>query len=543
MTAQTVPAPKHVIDIEAVTMAFGGLTALRDVSFSVFENETVSLIGPNGAGKTTLLNVIAGNLRPSSGRVVLRGEPIQGLPPNEINARGIGRTFQSVEIFATLTVLENAMTGGVAATAIGLAPSFLPWGKARRVHDDLARRARETLDFVGLSAAADMPGGTLPTGQQRLLGIARVMMSGARVLLLDEPGAGLNETEKSALINVISRLSDKGYTIIVVEHDMALVAQVSDRIVVLDQGRLIADGLPDAVKHDPVVIQAYLGRSHDHGVARLRTQVARSEKLLEIDHLSIRYGGVTALDNANVHVNKGEIVALVGPNGAGKSSLVKAVAGFVKPATGTIRYDGADLRALRSPDAVTRKGVSLVPEGRALFPSLTITDNLALGYYTERFRNWGLRGLVAPGLNRNDAFEERKEIAFRLFPILRERQQQQAGMLSGGQAQMLAIARSLMSNPRLLLLDEPSLGLAPKVIDEILHKLLELRAGGLSILLIEQNAQAALQIADRAYVLSTGRIVADGAADAILADPNIASAYLGWDESKPQAETLRSAVS
>ncbi|MGN6463345.1 MAG: ABC transporter ATP-binding protein, partial [Pseudolabrys sp.] len=229
MTAPTVASPNRILDIEAITMAFGGLTALRDVSFSIFENETVSLIGPNGAGKTTLLNVIAGNLRPSSGRVVLRGEAIQGLPSHDINARGVGRTFQSVEIFTTLTVLENAMAGGVAATAIGLAPSFLPWGKSRRVQNDLARRAHEALDFVGLSGTADMMGGTLPTGQQRLLGIARVMMSGARVLLLDEPGAGLNETEKSALIRVISRLSDEGYTIIVVEHDMALVAQVSDR--------------------------------------------------------------------------------------------------------------------------------------------------------------------------------------------------------------------------------------------------------------------------------------------------------------------------
>ncbi len=137
--------------------------------------------------------------------------------------------------------------------------------------------------------------------------------------------------------------------------------------------------------------------------------------VMETTGLGRRYGKRWALRNCDIAIPAGVIVALVGPNGAGKSTLVKAVAGFVKPSAGTIRYDGGDLRALRSPDAVTRKGVSLVPEGRALFPSLTINDNLALGYYTERFRNWGLRGLIAPGFNSQDAFEERKEIAFRLL--------------------------------------------------------------------------------------------------------------------------------
>jgi ABC-type branched-subunit amino acid transport system ATPase component len=534
---------KPIIDIESVSVSFGGLAALRDVSFTVKANETLSLIGPNGAGKTTLLNVIAGNCRVSSGQVLFAGRPIHTLPPYRINALGIGRTFQAAEVFEHLTVLENVMAGGVAASGIGLAACFLRWGKARRVQDELAARARDVLDLVGLSGSAGLMGGGLPAGQQRLLGVARAVMSGARVLLLDEPGAGLNESEKAALVGVISRLSASGHTIIIVEHDMALVGQVSDRIVVLDRGRVIADDVPNEVKRNPAVIEAYLGQSTDHSVSRLRPAAVRQERLLEIDALSVRYNGVTALQNVSAHVNKGEIVALVGPNGAGKSSLVKAIAGFVTPAEGGIRYRGGDLGAIGSADAVARQGISLTPEGRALFPSLTIAENLALGYYTARYNIWGLRGLLFPGFNPADRLQSRMNEAFRLFPILEQRREQRAGLLSGGQAQMLAIARALMSEPTLLLLDEPSLGLAPKVVDEILHKLTELRAAGLSILLIEQNARAALQIADRAYVLSAGKIVAEGAAAAILADENMTGAYLGWDEINPKASSLRSAAS
>ncbi len=535
-------AGKTIIEIEALSVNFGGIAALSDVSFAIRGNETLSLIGPNGAGKTTLLNVIAGNCKPTSGQVIFKGRSIQDLPAEQINRLGIGRTFQAVEVFEHLTVRENVMAGGVAGTDIGLLACLSPWGRARHVAATLATRAQEILETVGLGSCADLMGSGLPAGQQRLLGIARVLMTGARILLLDEPGAGLNESEKAALVAVIRRLAAQGHAIVVVEHDMTLVGQVSDRIVVLDQGRLIAEGPPAEVKQAPAVVEAYLGRSREHVVTRLRTVAARAERVLEIKSLSVQYRGVHALQDVSINVDKGEIVALLGANGAGKSSLVLSVAGFVKPASGHIRFNGDDLSKQTSPDAVIRKGINLIPERRALLPSLTVTDNLALGYYTARHNKWGLRGLLFPGLNRDDEIEARMRDAFDLFPILEERRNQKAGLLSGGQSQMLAIAQSLMSSPKLLMLDEPSLGLAPKIVDEILHKLTQLSASGLSILLIEQNARAALQIADRAYVLSQGRVVAQGASESLLEDEHVSRAYLGWDDSAPEQQSLRSAL-
>jgi branched-chain amino acid transport system ATP-binding protein len=236
------------------------------------------------------------------------------------------------------------------------------------------------------------------------------------------------------------------------------------------------------------------------------------------------YGGLTALDGVSLEVRPGEIVALVGANGAGKTSLLKAISCLVPLARGEIRWDGQDVGA-RTPEAMVRAGVSHVPEGRELYPSFSVWDNLALGYYPRVVEEGRLMG----GLSRRGR-EELRALAdevFGLFPILAARRRQRAGTLSGGEGQMLAIGRALMSAPRLLMLDEPALGLAPQVVREIMSRLVRLREDGLTILLVEQNARAALPIADRGYVLETGRVVAAGSGAELLRDPEIARAYLG----------------
>ncbi|NLD74939.1 MAG: ABC transporter ATP-binding protein [Chloroflexi bacterium] len=247
---------------------------------------------------------------------------------------------------------------------------------------------------------------------------------------------------------------------------------------------------------------------------------------LGVRDLSVHYGRVQAVRRATLEVRPGEIVALLGANGAGKSTLLRAVAGLQAPTEGEVRWGEERLDGLPA-HAVARRGLALVPEGRQMLASMTVRDNLLLGAYMAHSGSLG--ALLGPvgRVRRGDLMRERLEGVYRTFPRLAERERQAAGSLSGGEQQMLAIGRALMSAPRLLLLDEPSIGLAPNLVREILALLAGLRDEGLTILLVEQDARAALRIADRGYVMETGRIVADGAARELLASDRLRRAYLG----------------
>jgi branched-chain amino acid transport system ATP-binding protein len=516
-----------LLEIEGVSVRFGGISALNNVSFTVRPGELLALIGPNGAGKTTLLNTIAGALAPSSGCIRFNGIEIENLPPHRVNAIGIGRTFQAAEPFHCMTVRENVMAGGVAATKIGLAASLIGWGRAHDLATELRQQADELLFRVGLVERADEPASVLTAGQRRLLAIARALATGAELLLLDEPGAGLSGIEKRTLADVIRTLSAAGKTILFVEHDMAFVGQLSQRIIVLDYGVLIADARPDAVRGDPKVIQAYLGRYKPSVAAGAppRAPCTVRPPLLRARNISVEYGGLRALDGVSLEIGDGEVVALIGANGAGKSTMLKALARIESSSADEMSFLGESIANIR-PDQGVMRGLSLVPEGRALFPSLSVLDNLLSGRYAAR-RSAGIASLLRPPGQEVRATEQRLQAVYELFPVLQERRDQPAGTLSGGQGQMLAIGRALMAAPRLLMLDEPSLGMAPQVVEEIMACLDRLRSQGLTILLVEQNATAALAIADRAYVLANGRVVKSGPAHELRNDPMITSAYLG----------------
>jgi branched-chain amino acid transport system ATP-binding protein len=233
--------------------------------------------------------------------------------------------------------------------------------------------------------------------------------------------------------------------------------------------------------------------------------------LLSVTELEVRYGPVTAIRSLSLSLAEGQLIGVVGPNGAGKSTLLLAIAGAVAATRGEIRFDGKSL-ADRAPEAIARSGISLVPEGRHIFGSLTVLENLQVGASARRDRS-----------------AARVEIAemMALFPILAERRNSPAGRLSGGEQQMLAIARALLTRPRLLLLDEPSLGLGPMIVDQVYERLSALHRGGLSILLVEQNATRVLEMADRTYVLRSGEAVLSGTTDELLGDPDFDQAYFG----------------
>jgi len=233
--------------------------------------------------------------------------------------------------------------------------------------------------------------------------------------------------------------------------------------------------------------------------------------VLEIRDLDVTYGDARALSGVTLSVGPGEIVALLGPNGAGKSTLLKSVAGLLPPRAGTIRWEGEDLGRVGA-HRIVERGVALVPEGRRLFGSMTVEENLALGAFTARARS---------------ARRANLERVYALFPVLRERRRMLVRALSGGQQQMVAVGRALMTNPRLLMLDEPSLGLAPRLVRAILEALVEINRSGVAVFLVEQNVPAALALAHRAYVLESGRIVGEGRGDALLQDPHVRHAYLG----------------
>jgi branched-chain amino acid transport system ATP-binding protein len=232
--------------------------------------------------------------------------------------------------------------------------------------------------------------------------------------------------------------------------------------------------------------------------------------MLDVDGLSTRYGAITALRGASLHVGTGEVVALIGPNGAGKTTLLNTIGGLLRPAAGRVRVDGKDVTRC-PPETMLRHGVALVPEHRRLFRDLTVEENLLLG---------GI--LVSAGARR-----ERVEELMARFPVLATKRNIQAGFLSGGEGQQLAIARALMSDPKLLLMDEPALGLAPVLVDLLMRLIVELRDGGRTILIVEQNVAKVLEVADRAYVMRTGEIVEDGTAPELGARTDLFAAYLG----------------
>ena len=485
---------ENILRLEHVTMQFGGVVAVNDLSLEVNKGEIVALIGPNGAGKTTAFNCITGVYEPTNGRVSFLGRAMvenhpqgkmvkdyqgenQGMftqvispTPDKITQLGIARTFQNIRLFSALSVFDNVL---IAKHMRAKQNVFSATFRLNRAEEKRMREeAMALLEEQGLSHLKDEVAGSLPYGLQRRLEIARALATQPKLLLLDEPAAGMNPQETQELTDFIHKIRDEyDLSILMIEHHMDLVMRISDRIYVLDFGKW--------------------------------------QTMLKIDELKVSYGGIEAVKGITFEVPDGKIVTLIGANGAGKSTTLRSIAGLVKPAHGRIHLQGEDITAL-SPDRIVSKGITLVPEGRHVFPDLTVLENLKIGAYL-----------------RKDSLEDDLNWVYELFPRLKERSWQAAGTLSGGEQQMLAVGRALMSRPKIIMMDEPSLGLAPIVVKGIFDIIREINKQGVTVLLIEQNANMALRIADVGYVLETGRITLTGSGRELLTNEAVKKAYLG----------------
>ncbi|WP_416412983.1 ATP-binding cassette domain-containing protein [Pantoea sp. App145] len=494
-------AGQDVLKVEGIGIRFGGVQAAKDVSFNVRAGEILGLMGPNGAGKTTVLNMISGFYRADSGSIRLHQE-LRGLPAWRVARAGIARTYQTTQLFSGMSVLENLLV------AQQRGRQGLPW---RHPGQEAQAVAMALLALVGYRGSVHTPAEDLPHVDRRLVEIARALALDPALLLLDEPAAGLSREETDALIPLLRRLAGFGLAVIVVEHDMALVMAVSDRLQVLDAGKPLAQGNPAEVQRNPAVIAAYLGGTEYRGKPRVMPLRSTGEPGLVVDKLTLDYGAAPVVRNVSFTVNPGETVAILGANGAGKSTILQTLAGLHPARSGAIYLHDHSIKELNAAQIAAR-GLALVPEGRQLFPQMTVLENLLIGQYACSQR-------LDP--------QAEVESILRRFPRLRERLHSQAGLLSGGEQQMVAIGRGLMSRPSILLLDEPSLGLSPAMIGELYDALAGLRNEGVTLLLVDQMANLALTIADRALVLESGEVVKAGRAQDLLAQADLAEAWLG----------------
>ncbi|MCJ2103077.1 branched-chain amino acid ABC transporter ATP-binding protein/permease [Methylobacterium sp. E-046] len=491
-------AAREALVLDGIGIRFGGITAAEGVDLNAQPTAVTSVIGPNGAGKTTVLNMVSGFYRPSAGTIRLGGHDLAGRPAHVVARAGIARTYQTTRLFGSLPVVNNV--------ALGFAPGKL-WRRARAQDREMAAAL---LAFVGYRGALDRPAAELPHVDRRLVEIARALAGGPAVLLLDEPAAGLSRVDTDRLAGLIRRIADSGVAVVLVEHDMQLVMGISDHILVMDAGRPIARGTPAEIRHDPAVLRAYLGGADTPARPRSAPWQGPADAILSVLDLTAGYGAAPILDGVHLDVRPGETVALLGANGAGKSTAMRALAGLLRPVSGAIVFDDRRVEALPA-HRMARSGLVLVPEGRQVFPELSVVENIRLGAFGR-------------GTPIDPAEVER---LLDRFPRLRDRAGSRAGLLSGGEQQMLAIARGLMAHPRILLLDEPSLGLAPAMINALYATVAELRDDGVTILIVDQMAALALTVADRGYVLEQGRVVARGTAVELSADKGLEAAYLG----------------
>jgi branched-chain amino acid transport system ATP-binding protein len=526
------------LSCSAITVRFGGIVAVSDVDLAVPPATIVGLVGPNGAGKTTLFGAMSGLVRPSAGTVLLDGQDVTHLRPEARAMRGLGRTFQHPELFAGLTVREHlVLAHRVKHARRRIWSDLVTLGSLRPAEADEREGVDELIDLLGLGLVAHRLALGLPLGVARLVELGRALASSPTVLLLDEPSSGLDSPETKQFESMLRRVSgERGISVLLVEHDVDLVMRVCSIVHVLEFGTLIASGPPQDVRANPLVRAAYLGEEAAEGEriegeapgagaeptvsvrpradpppvgSTLTPAAGERSPVLAVQDLCVHYGDAMALSGVSFTLEAGRPLAILGANGAGKSTLARAVSGLVRPSGGSVVLAGQEIGGW-SAHRIRRAGVVHLPEGRGVFRALTVTDNIRM---------------ATAALEGRGARREAVERAFEIFPALADRRRQPARLLSGGEQQMLSLARALTTSPQLLIADELSLGLAPQIVDAVFGSLTRASQAGVTVIMIEQYVDRALAFADECLVLQRGELAWKGPSEAARSE--VLRHYLG----------------
>jgi ABC-type branched-subunit amino acid transport system ATPase component len=492
---QAIDGGRLVLAARDLDKSFGGIHAVRGFDLSVRDRTLHALIGPNGAGKTTAFNVLSGLYQPERGTVELEGESVAGLKPEDITAAGVGRSFQITNLFVGLSVEENIRLAVQARSPM----RYAMWRSTVAIAD-INAETTELLGYLGLAGIERAQAASLSYGGQRLLDMGLALATRPKILLLDEPLAGLAVAERERIANLVKTISSE-IPVLLVEHDIDRVFRIADYVTVMNDGAVLVDGSVEDARNNEKVREIYIGSGASAVAAKTRLSAASSQSLLVVDRVDTFYGKSHILNAVSLDVREREIVALLGRNGAGKSTLLKTLMGIAPPAAGAIRLAGDDMTG-RPSDVIARNGVGYVPQGRGLFAGMTVAQNLELGR---------LKRLTGAGTH----WDEEKVIQF--FPRLGQRWRTPADFLSGGEQQMAAVARALVGDVRLLLLDEPFEGLSPAVTEELFEAFDKLRAE-IAVVIVDHHLDLALALSDRTVVLERGAVSWRGASNELRDD-------------------------
>ncbi len=476
-----------LFEARGLHMRFGRRVVLERVDLSIEQGMFAGIIGPNGAGKTTCFNVLTGRFRPSRGKITFAEEDITGLAPEKIARKGIARSFQIMTLFDEYSARDNVIQALPEMRAMAYR-----MGHAVARDRFLIDAADEVLDGVGLLARADIRAKDLSYGDRRALEIAVALGSRPRILFLDEPTSGLGASGRARLRTLLEVAQGQA-------HDLRHRAR---------SGAALFAGRP-GVRHP-------MGpgdrRGHARGIAfrplGAPLQSREAAVMLELSGIDVFYGETQALFDVSLGLERGEVVALLGPNGAGKTTTLRAILGLTPARHGRVRFEGIDIT--RKPThEIARLGVGWVPDDRRICPTLTVARNLSIAVKRTKFRSWKLKEVTE------------------IFTALDYLMDREAETLSGGEMQMVAISRALLGAPGLVLFDEPSQGLAPKVVLDVLATIERLKAEGVAAIVVEQNADVALAVADRVLILDNGRIAWTGSAAQLREDSALKRRLLG----------------